>query len=241
MRDITAEGALLAGGGTAILLQVADPTVASAVARHSDFATRPLLRLRTTLTFVYAVVFGSAGQVAAVRAMVDRAHTPVPGAIDPELQLWVAATLYRTGSDVDARIWGPLDSADAERVYRENAVLGTTLQMPPELWPEDLAGFRAYWDDRVARLVVTPEAREVVDNLLHPTALPWWLRPGMPLVRLLTAGLLPASLRRAYGLPWSTRRERRFQAVFGALAAVYRRLPRRVRTWPMRHYLGALE
>jgi uncharacterized protein (DUF2236 family) len=241
MRDITAEGALLAGGGTAILLQVADPTVAAGVARHSDFATRPLLRLRTTLSFVYAVVFGSADQGATVRAMVDRAHAPVPGAIDPGLQLWVAATLYRTGSDVDERIWGPLDPASAERVYRENAVLGTALQMPHELWPEDLTAFRTYWDDRVARLEVTADARGVARDLLHPTALPWWLRPGMPLVRLLTAGLLPPRMREEYGLPWSRLRERRFERVFGSLAAVYRRLPRRIRHWPMRHYLGSLK
>lgn len=240
MRDVTAEGALLAGGGTAILLQVADPTVAAGVARHSDFATRPMLRLRTTLTFVYAVVFGDEAQIASVRAMVDRAHGPVRGAIDPELQLWVAATLYRTGRDVDERIWGPLDLEAAERVYRENAVLGTTLQMPPELWPEDLAAFQAYWNEQVGRLMVTPDARRVVNDLLHPTALPWWLRPGMPLVRLLTAGLLPAPLRTAYGLPWSRMRERRFERVFGLLASVYRRLPRRLRHWPMRHYLGAL-
>ena len=101
MRDVSAEGALLAGGGAAILLQVADPSVAAGVAKHSDFASRPLLRLRTTLTYVYAVVFGTESEALAVRAMVDRAHGPVAGAFDPELQLWVAATLYKLGGDLD--------------------------------------------------------------------------------------------------------------------------------------------
>ena len=237
MRDVSAEGALLAGGGAAILLQVADPTVAAGVAKHSDFVTRPLLRLRTTLTYVYAVVFGSERQADAVRAMVDRAHGPVAGAFDPDLQLWVAATLYQTGSDLDERIWGPLDPASAERVYRENAVLGTALQMPPELWPADLLAFQAYWDDRIERLEVTADARRIAMDLLHPTSLPRWLRPGMPLVRLLTAGLLPARIRREYGLPWSRTRARRFERVLRALGVVYRRLPRRIRHWPMRHYL----
>ena len=237
MREVFAEGALLAGGGAAILLQVADPTVAAGVARHSDFVTRPLLRLRTTLTYVYAVVFGTPEQADAVRAMVDRAHGPVAGAFDPALQLWVAATLCKNGSDIDERIWGRLHPAGAERVYREAAVLGTALQMPPELWPEDLAAFRAYWGDRVSRLEVTPDARRIALDLLHPTALPWWLLAGMPLVRLLTAGLLPERIRLEYGLPWSRLRERRFERVFRALGAVYRRLPRRLRQWPMRHYL----
>ncbi len=240
MRDVTAEGALLAGGGVAILLQVADPTVAAGVAAHSDFVTRPLLRLRTTLSYVYAVVFGTAEQADAVRAMVDKAHEPVAGAFDPALQLWVAATLYQTGSDVDERIWGPLDPASAERVYQENAILGTALQMPEALWPEDRAAFTAYWDDRVATLEVTADARRIARDLLHPTALPWWLMPGMPLVRLLTAGLLPARIRQEYGLPWSRMRQRRFERTFRALAAVYRRLPRRLRHWPMRHYLKAV-
>jgi uncharacterized protein (DUF2236 family) len=240
IREVSAEGALLAGGGAAILLQVADPTVAAGVATHSDFASRPLLRLRTTLTYVYAVVSGSAEQAAAVRAMVDRAHGPVAGAFDPELQLWVAATLYRVGGDLDERIWGPLDPASAERVYRENAILGTALQMPPDRWPADLAAFRTYWDERLAGLQVTADARRIALDLLHPTALPWWLRPGMPLVRLLTAGLLPARIRAEYGLPWSPLRARRFQRVLRALAAVYRLLPRRVRHWPMRHSLRQL-
>jgi uncharacterized protein (DUF2236 family) len=237
MRDVFAEGALVAGGGAAILLQVADPTVAAGVAKHSDFATRPLLRLRTTLTYVYAVVFGSDEQVDAVRAMVDRAHAPVGGAFDPDLQLWVAATLYQTGAGLDERLWGPLDPASAERVYRESAVLGTALQLPHDLWPEDLAAFRAYWENRLARLEVTADARRIAMDLLHATSLPWWLRPGMPLVRLVTAGLLPARIRAEYGLPWSRLRARRFDLALRSLAAVYRRLPRRLRHWPMRHYL----
>jgi uncharacterized protein (DUF2236 family) len=237
MREVSAEGALLAGGGAAILLQVADPTVAAGVATHSDFAAQPLLRLRTTLTYVYAVVFGSEEQAAAVRAMVDRAHEPVAGAFDPGLQLWVAATLYQLGSEVDERIWGPLDPATAELVYRENAVLGTALQMPEDLWPPDLDAFRAYWDDRIAQLEVTADARRIAIDLLHPTSLPWWLLPGMPLVRLLTAGLLPPRIRREYGLPWSRLRARRFELAFRALGTGYRRLPRRIRSWPMRHYL----
>ena len=240
MRDVSAEGALLAGGGAAILLQVADPTIAAGVARHSDFVDRPLLRLQNTLTYVYALVFGTEEQAASVRAMVNRVHGAVAGAFDPELQLWVAATLYRTGSEIHERIWGPLDPASAERVYRENAILGSALQMPQELWPSDLATFRGYWDDRVARLAVTADARRIALDLMHPTALPWWLLLGMPLVRLLTAGLLPARIRREYGLPWSRARERRFEMTMRTLAAVYRRLPRFVRHWPMRHILRGL-
>ena len=52
-RQYSAEGALIAGGGAAILLQLGDPVVAAGVAAHSDFSSDPLRRLRHTLAYVY--------------------------------------------------------------------------------------------------------------------------------------------------------------------------------------------
>ena len=63
LRDIGAEAALLAGGGRAILLQLANPAVGHAVADHSNFTADPLRRLRNTLSYVYALVYGSPDQV----------------------------------------------------------------------------------------------------------------------------------------------------------------------------------
>ena len=89
-----AEALLLGGGAAAILLQAADPTIAASVARHSNFATRPLDRLHGTLTYLYVTEFGTPEEAAAVARQVGAAHRPVPGAQDEQLQLWVAATLY---------------------------------------------------------------------------------------------------------------------------------------------------
>jgi uncharacterized protein (DUF2236 family) len=74
--DIGAESVLLLGAGRSILLQVADPAIGHGVAEHSDFARRPLDRLRATMTYVYAVVYGSEEQLA-VRRKVNRAHATV--------------------------------------------------------------------------------------------------------------------------------------------------------------------
>src|ERR1700733_2781811 len=100
------DGVLIVGGARAILLQVADPVVAAAVARHSDFAHRPVERLRNTLTFPYAVVLGTADDANAAAAHVNRRHVPVRGANDPDLQLWVAATLYDTATLVHTVVYG---------------------------------------------------------------------------------------------------------------------------------------
>ena len=230
-RDYASEGSLIIGGGAAILLQLGDPVVARGVAEHSGFASDPIRRLRHTLAYVYSIGLGSRSQSAEAARAVNHAHTPVPGAFDPERQLWVAATLYAVGARAHALLFGRMPERLADEVYARSAQLGVALQMPPELWPADRGAFARYWKDAVAGLVVTPEAREVADRLLHPAVAPLWLRMAMPLGRVVTAGLLPASVRAAYGLP---DRPRAFRAAIRLIRVIVRLTPRRVRSLPSR-------
>ncbi len=250
LADIGAEAVLIAGGGRAILLQLANPAIGHAVARHSDFATDPMRRLRHTLTFVYALVYGTDAQKAAVTHAVNRAHEPVRGAgsnttpgydaLDPELQLWVAATLYDTTMLVHQRVIGALTDADRDAVYRDYEDVGTALQVPPGRWPADRAAFAEYWGAQTATLGTDDTVRGVAHELLHPRAAPLWVRAGMPLARLVTAGLLGSELRNAYRMPWGPRRARRYELAMTAMRLVNRMLPRRVRELPMRRLLAQI-
>jgi uncharacterized protein (DUF2236 family) len=244
LREFGAEAVLLAGGGRAILLQLANPAVGQAVADHSNFAANPLRRLRNTLTYVYALVFGTPEQIASVRSMVQHAHAPVRSetydASDAGLQLWVAATLYDTAATLHARVFGPLDTASADAVYRDYSVVGTALGMPVALWPADRNAFALYWDAQLARLEVDDRVRAVGEQLLHPASGPLWMRTLMPIARLATAGLLPPTLREAYALPWNDRRQRRFDRMMDVTARLYPRLPARLRHWPKNYLLRRL-
>jgi uncharacterized protein (DUF2236 family) len=267
LSDIAGETALIAGGGRAILLQVANPAVGRGVAEHSDFYNRPLNRLTATLTFIYAVTYGSEEEVAFVRRRVNHAHVPVHGtgdgnsdgdgdgdgdghddatgapaydAFDPQLQLWVAATLYETAITLYERIFGPIEEVVAERIYREYAVLGTALQMQPELWPASRAEFRQYWSEQIGQLVVDDTIRHVAGQLLHPATLPIVLRPFMPSVRLITAGLLDDNLRHQFRIPWSDRRQHRYDRLLNTMGAILPRLPGRIRHVLRDYYLRSL-
>ncbi len=230
----------MAGGGAAILLQLAHPAVGRGVARHSDFTGRPLDRLFGTLDYVYAVAFGDQEMVDFVVRGVNRAHGPVhdrtstPGynAFDPQLQLWVAATLYYAAMQVQERLRGPLDAESAEAVYRDYAALGARLQMPLEHWPADRVAFERYWNEAVGGLQATAESAAVIESLLHPRTLPRPLRGAMPLIRLLSTGLLPASVRELHDLPWGGRQQARFDRTIAVLRVLYPRLPRRLRHLP---------
>ncbi|WP_233265495.1 oxygenase MpaB family protein [Leifsonia sp. AG29] len=247
LAEIAGESLSLLGGGRALLLQIAHPSVGRGVAEHSDFAGRMLDRLHGTITFVYASVFATPEEFAEVKRAVDRAHGPVRGpadgpspaysAFDPELQLWVAATLYQTMIELHERFFGALEPATADAVYRDFTRLGLNLQVRSSQWPASRAAFDEYWHSMIGRLTVTEEARAIAAELLRPTRLPVWLRAVFPQVRLVTAGLLPDSVREQYGIPWDDDRRRRFERWMHWAVLVYRRLPKAARTAPRELYL----
>src|ERR1043166_5444274 len=96
------EMALLLGGGRALLMQIAHPKIAAGVADHSRFATDPLARLKQTMETMWSIVFDDRARAQASLDRLGRVHERVQGRVpngpsysarDPELLLWVHATL----------------------------------------------------------------------------------------------------------------------------------------------------
>lgn len=241
IKDFAAEPVLLGAGGRAILLQVANPGVGHGVDEHSDFAYRALDRLRATMTYILMVTHGTDEERdRAVRA-VNRAHVPVHSvegadvpynAFDPDLQLWVAATLYDSAIRLYELVFGTLSEKDADRVYRDYAILGTSLQVPEDRWPADRAAFDRYWNAQIDSFVVDSAARRVARDLFRPNVAPFFLRMLLPAYRVVTTALLPEQLREQFGLPWDARRRRGFEAFMAVVRFVYPKVPRRVRNIP---------
>src|SRR5690242_20895899 len=97
IRRVNRENVLILGGGRALLMQLAHPKVAAGVDEHSDFRARPVRRLRRTVRMTMAIVFGDRETALAAARAVNQAHAKVRGrsyrALDPDLLLWVHATL----------------------------------------------------------------------------------------------------------------------------------------------------
>jgi len=250
MAELSSEAVLIGGAGRAILLQLAHPAVARGVARSTGFFDDPAARLRNTLVYVYAIGCGTPDDLRRAVARVNGAHRAVRGAAegnhpafdatDPRLQLWVAATLWDTAVRVQQIAFGPLPPDTADRIYAEWPIVGTALQMPPELWPPDRGAFAAYFRSESERLLVTDDARAVANALMFPAEAPLWLRLILPIGRLATAGMLSPQLRAAFDLPWGPRRERRFRLLLVATRVLYPLLPDGIRYWPRDYCLAVL-
>lgn len=245
-----AESVVLLGGGAALLLQLANPAIGIAVSRHSRVRSDPLARLVGTLVFLTAEAFGDDHDRERVRRRVGAAHRPVHGhdpaaggtyrADDPELQRWVAATLYVAGRAAHARAFGRLPAREVDQVLAGFGRPATALGMPPSMWPRDDAEFRVVWRAGLAAIRVTDEARAIGLGLFDSPATPWPLRPLLPVLRAVSLDLLPESVRTAYGV--RGRRRDRFVAelVWAIVVPVMRLAPAPVRRLPARILLARL-
>lgn len=236
--DLLYEPALMLGSGSAVMLQLAEWGVGKGVAEHSDTMQRPMDRLRTTLTYVYVMGLGTEAEKQAVARMVNKAHVPVRGdgysAFDPELQLWVAATLAEVGQQMYEKVFGPLDPDTAERLYREGWVYGTALQVREDLWPPTRAEFEEWWQAREAGFRSDPQIRRYAAALLSTRDAKWFVKPASPLISLVTRGNLSPRAREVLGFAWTARDQRRYDAVWRVVRRVYPRVPSAVRRLPAR-------
>ena len=236
---INAESILLIGGGRALLMQVAHPMVAAGVAEHSDFTVAPFDRLWRTVDTALTVIFGDSSQWRSAVQRVQGIHSRVGGerdgarysALDPELLLWVHATLVDSSIEAYARLVRPLPLAVRERYYLEMRRMGTAFGVPEELHPPTYGDFRAYLQRTISTLETGDEGRAVARRVLSPPA-PFVLWPAGITSGLLSVGLLPARLRSELGLRWNRGTERAFTAAAALVRSSLPVLPDRVRRWP---------
>ena len=232
--DIVDEGMLMLGAGSTVLYQLALLGVGRGVAEHSTTLIRPVDRLRTTLTYVYVLTYGTPEERQAVARMVNKAHAGVRGrgytAYDRDLQLWVAATLAYNGGFIYEKVYGPLSEATKERLYRDSWIFGTALQVREEDWPATNAEFEEYWDHMVStQLSSEPLVQDYVRKLLSPKGQPWFARPLSGLQSLVTRGNLPPEVREVLALGWSWRDQKRYDLFWSVHNVVYPLVPAFVR------------
>jgi uncharacterized protein (DUF2236 family) len=236
-RRVNRENVLLLGGGRALLMQLAHPKVAAGVDEHSDFRTRPVRRLRRTIRMTMAIVFGDRETALAAARAVNQAHARVRGddyrALDPDLLMWVHATLVDSALVTYETFVKPLTHDDRERFYEESKLLGELLCIPRQHFPATYTDFASYLASMVAdTILVDGRAAELAALVMRPRLK---LLPGTAMIpfEIVTAGLLPPTLREQYGLPWTRAHERAFRLMVIAVPRLVAVTPPVLRVWPL--------
>jgi uncharacterized protein (DUF2236 family) len=219
-------------------MQLAHPKVAAGVDDHSDFRTHPIRRLRRTVLVTMAIVFGDKETALAAARTVNQAHSRVRGhdyhALDPELLLWVHATLVDSALVTYQTFVQPLTASEREDFYQESKLFGELLGISRDRFPDSLQDFEAYLHRMIHEgdVHVTPRAKELARLVVRPRLR---LLPGPLMVpfEVVTTGLLPPALRESYGLAWGRGQQRAFKLAVAAVPRVVALTPPVLRVWPL--------
>ena len=241
---IDREAAIFLAAGRALLLQLAHPWVAAAIAQHSRSLTDPIGRFHRTFGVVFTIVFGTTDEAIAAARSLYRRHAAISGALSEGGGIFPEGSAYRA-NDVAALHWvfatlvdsaivafelvnPALSSEERERYYREERLFAAFFGIPQTALPQTWPAFSDYVEQMVGSdmLAVGDAARRIAESLFEGSGS--WLRsPNW--YRALTASLLPERLRDDFGLLYGRSEQRAVRRALALLRFLYPRIPARLR------------
>ena len=220
LRRVHREFAVALSGPRALLMQAAHPVAFEGFFAHSGALDEPYERLRRTAEVMNTIGFGARADADRATRRVRAMHSKVRGELerpagrfpagtpfaadDPALLLWVLASLVDSALVFYDRYVASLSRAEREAYWQDYRVIGGLFGLKDHEMPPDIAAFDAYMDGMLNGhdLWVTPAARELALQIVMRPPVPLAKKPILELVNFVTVGLLPAQLRRQFGLSW---------------------------------------
>ncbi len=241
---VNRETVVFLGAGRALLLQLAHPWIAAAIADHSCALDAPLKRFHQTFSISYSMLFGTVSQALTAARRLHRRHAMIRGnlaaaagpfparspywANEPSALQWVHATLTESALVAHDLALPPLTNEVRERYYGESRRFAALFGLDAGSLPADWKAFTAYnecmWQSDV--LTVTPAARAIAEKIFADTGS--WLHPPA-WYRALTAQLLPRRLREGFGLRYGRSEQRMAEGALGWIRRIHPMLPYHLR------------
>ena len=199
--------ALLVGGITAVLLELAEPRVRTGVWEHTTFRERPLQRLQRTGHAAMMTAFGSRSRAQSLIARINAGHAKVSGqtpdgvpyrANDVELLTWVHATATFGFLQAYVRCVRDLPQAERDRFYVDNQPSARLygVESPPGSERE----LEALFDQMRPRLEPSPIVLEFLSIMQRVPLLPGPFRAAQAIVIAAAVQNLPTDIRTRLGL-----------------------------------------
>jgi uncharacterized protein (DUF2236 family) len=254
VRRLHRERVVAFSGLRALLMQSCEPLGVVGFERHSIIFEDPRTRLMRTDERMSRIYFGTDAQAEKtgriVRAMHRRVHGvtdqdygPIPAgtaysASDPQLGLWVLATLADSALIYHERVFGSLDPDDRQRYWAEYRRVGELLGLPDDVMPATVGDLRDYLDGRLAddSLWINEERREATKKMLLSPPYSGVLRvavaPIHETIKLISVGMLPPRVRSLLGFSWDPAREALLRSTLLQLRLGSRFWPESVRLHP---------
>jgi uncharacterized protein (DUF2236 family) len=220
LRQVVGDRMTGLSGPRALLMMAAHPVAFEGFFAHTGALDDPYARLQRTAVVMNAVAFGPREEAERLTRRVRAMHARVRGSLsedvgrfpagtpyrgdDPELLLWILASLADSAMLVYSKYVRRLDAEERDALWQDYRVVGRHFGLAGGDMPADADAFDAYMDAMLASgdLHVSDRARELATDIVLRPPVPPHLRPLLELVNQVTFGLLPPSVRRMYGFSW---------------------------------------
>jgi uncharacterized protein (DUF2236 family) len=252
LRRVHREMVVALNGPRALLMQAAHPVAFAGFFMSTGALSDPYARLKRTADVLNAAVYGDRETADAATARVRRVHSRVRGTLpetvgrfragtpwaadDPDLLLWIIATLADSGALVYERYVAELTRAERDAYWEDWRLIGSLFGLRDTEMPSSSRVLDLYMREMLAGdvLHVSEQARQLGIQIVMRPPVPLAARPLLEMANFITVGLLPEPVRRQYGFAWDPVRSLTLRA-----AQEYTRrlvvpaLPRRVRYGPV--------
>jgi uncharacterized protein (DUF2236 family) len=240
----------LAGPRT-LLLQASHPVAFAGFFAHTGALDEPYERLARTAQVMDTIMFGPRDRADRMTRRVRAMHGRVRGQLaepaghfpagtpyaadDPELLLWILAAIVDSSLLVYDKYVRGLARDERDAYWQDYKVVGRLFGLRDHELPDAIEDFDDYMRGMLdsGDLFITPQARELAIGIVMRPPVPLKVRPLLELANQITVGLLPAEIRRGYGLSWDPARS---VALHGGAEYVKRvlvpLLPERLRVTP---------
>ncbi len=224
IRSLYREHVMVLAGPRALLMQAAHPVAWAGFYAQTTSKDEPYERLHRTAQLVELVTYGPRREAERATRRVRAMHKKVRGELfedagpfpagtpyaadDPELLLWILATLVDSGMTVYQRYVRQLTPGERESLWQDYRIFGGLFGLSDDAMPASYGDFRRYMRRMLdgEDLYVTDEARTTAREIVMRPPVPRAARPLVELANFVTVGLLPPRIRREYGFSWDPAR-----------------------------------
>ena len=209
IRRVQREMVIAFCGPRALLMQATHPVAFEGFFAHTGAMDEPYERLQRTAQVLNTIIFGSREDADRATRRVRAMHKRVRGELDkpagrfpagtpfaaddPELLMWVLATLVDSALVVYERYVASMSRAERDAYWQDFRVVGRLFGLADDEMPVDIDAFDAYMSRMLNGddLFVTAAARELAIDIVMRPPVPLARRPVLELVNFITVGLLP--------------------------------------------------
>ena len=244
----------LFGGARALLMQAAHPLVSAGARQTSFYARDPWKRLIRTVQLQLIMAFGTKLEAEQTAERINKLHETINGidpvtglsydALDPDLLLWVHATLEESSLFFYEKTVRELSPAERQQYHEENMIGAELVLLERDRIPPTYPELLEYIDAMAegSDLLLTDVALEVFE-LMRGSPVPAHIRPVWAFIAFAARGTLPEEIQDLYNITWDAKRQRLLDANLTLLRSSHRFVPNRFRlvrpaAWAERRMAG---